>query len=501
MNYKMILRLCSLCFLIEALFLCIPMIYALCIGEDIIPYIVTIVAIAIVSVPLLLIKPTTKVLYARDGWFIAGAIWIGISIFGAIPYFICKMSPSFIDCLFETISGFTTTGASILREVESLPRGISMWRCLTNWIGGMGVLVFLLAIMPVGEVDMRTLHLLRAESPGPTTSKLVPKMTQTAKILYSLYFLLTLLTFIALLIAGMPVYDAVLHSWATAGTGGFSCKNQSIAFYDSTAINYILGIAMILFSINFTVYFHLAIRQFKAVLKNSEVIFHLSIILISIIAITANISRLFPSIFESIEHAFFQVSTIISTTGFATTNFDLWPTFSKVMLLLLMIMGGCAGSTSGGFKAIRSLILIKTARREVEKLTHPRLVHPIRVSGKTVDDEQVRGVTTFFIIYIMVIILSTTLISIDGFDFMTTFSATISTVNNIGPAFGAAGPNGNYADFSPISKMVMSVGMLIGRLEIYPIIMMFAPSTILLHFNEAKSIAKKAKQKRMKTKM
>jgi len=485
MNYKMILRLCSLCLLIEAVFMLIPTIYALCVGESSYPFLITIAILVAIGLPIvLLVKPSTKVLYARDGWFSAGVVWIVISLMGALPFFISRMSPSYIDCFFETVSGFTTTGASILTEVESLPASISMWRCLIIWLGGMGVLVFLLAFMSGDEVDMRSIHLLRAESPGPTASKLVPKMAQTAKILYIIYLILTVMTIIALVIAKMPLYDAVLHAWSAAGTGGFSCKNASIAYYNSTAINYILGIAMVLFSVNFVVFFHIVIRQFRAILKNSEFLFHISVVISSTIIIAINIHRMFPSIQKTIEHAFFQVSTIITTTGFASTDFNLWPTLSQTILMLLMIMGGCAGSTAGGIKAIRSLILIKTARREVSKLTHPNIVFPIKIAGKIIDDSQVQMVLTFFVLYICIIISSVLLLSLDGFDFLTTFSATLATVNNVGPGLGMVGPTGNYASFSPLSKVVMSFGMLLGRLEIFPILIIFIPSTFKLHYRQ-----------------
>ncbi len=500
MNYRMNLRLCSLCLLIEALFMLLPVAFAVYKGEALYPFLLTIAILLAVSLPvLLLVKPYTKVLYARDGWFTAGAIWILISLMGALPFYISGMSPSYIDCFFETVSGFTTTGASILTQVEHLPGSILMWRSLTNWVGGMGVLVFLLALLPVGEVDMRSLHLLRAESPGPTASKLVPKMAQTAKILYIIYFVLTMLTILALVLAKMPFYDAVLHAWSAAGTGGFSCRNASIAYYDSAAINYILGVAMLLFSLNFAVFFHLLIRQFKAVLKNAELLFHLAVVALSTTAIAINIHGMFPSVTKTIEHAFFQVSTIITTTGFASTNFDLWPTFSKSILLLLMVMGGCAGSTAGGIKAIRSLILLRIARREISKLTHPRKVQLVKVGGKAVEDEQLRSVTAFFVTYMVILIASVLLLSLDGFDFLTTFSATLATLNNIGPGLGMVGPSGNFSAFSPLSKVVMSMGMLLGRLEIYPILIMFAPSTFRLHKQEITEVGGRLKRKILKT--
>ncbi len=492
MNYRMIVRLCALCLLIESLFMVIPLSYALYAREDPMPFLITIGLLLVVGLPLaLLSKPYRRTLYARDGWFCAGFIWILISLAGALPFFLCGMFPTYIDCFFETVSGFTTTGASILAQVENLPRGILMWRSLTNWVGGMGVLVFLLALLPVAEVDNRSLHLLRAESPGPTASKLVPKMAQTAKILYSIYFVLTLLTIVALVLAKMPLYDAVLHAWSIAGTGGFSCKNASIAFYQSPAINYVCATAMLLFSFNFMIFFHLIVRQFKSVLRDSEFLFHIGVVTASVCMITVNINSMFPSVGSSIEHAYFQVSTIITTTGFASTDFNLWPSFSKALLLLLMVLGGCAGSTAGGIKAIRSVILLKAAKREVSRLTHPRMVNPVKINGKALDDSKVNSVMVFFVFYVLIVILCTLLLSLDGFDFLSTFSATLATFNNIGPGLGIVGPIGNYSQFSLVSKVVMSFGMLLGRLEIFPILYLFAPSTIKQHGEEISSVSRR----------
>ncbi|MDR0890208.1 MAG: TrkH family potassium uptake protein [Oscillospiraceae bacterium] len=485
MNYRMIARLCAFCLLIEAAFMLIPTAYAVYAGENVQSFLIPIAIAIAIGLPIILfLKPRSKSLYAREGWFSAGIIWIVISLLGALPFSFSGMFKSYIDCFVEIVSGFTTTGSSILKTVEQLPRSILMWRSLTNWIGGIGVLVFLLALMPVSEVDMRSLHLLRAESPGPTASKFVPKMAQTAKLMCIIYFVMTALTAIALVIAKMPFYDSILHAWSAAGTGGFSCKNLSIAYYNSTAINYILGVSMLLFSVNFIVFFNLIIRQFKSILKNTEFLFHIAVVVVSIVLITININRLFPSVGQSVEHAFFQVTTIISTTGFASTDFNLWPTFSKSLLLLLMLMGGCAGSTAGGIKAIRSVILLKTARREIGRLTHPRMVNPVKIGGKIVEDAQVRSVMVFFIIYVFVIIASVLLLSLDNFDFLTTFSATMATVNNIGPGFGMVGATGNFSEFSALSKLVMSFGMLLGRLELYPIIFIFAPGTFKMHFHE-----------------
>ncbi len=496
MNYRMIFRLCALCLLIEAGFMLIPLAYSIYKGEDIFPILFAIIIIVFISLPVILfVKPTSHVLYSRDGLFIAGAIWVLISIFGAFPFYFSGMFKTYVDCFFETVSGFTTTGASILKEVESLPRNILMWRSLTNWLGGMGVLVLLLAILPTTEVDMRSMCLLRAESPGPVASKLVPKMSQTAKILYLIYLFLTICTTVALLIAGMPLYDSILHSWSAAGTGGFSPKNLSIAYYNSSAINIICTISMLLFSLNFMVFFKIIMRQFKAILKDSEFIFYILLVLTSIAVISININSMYQTVGKSIEHAAFQVSTIISTTGFASTDFNNWPTFSKSILVLLMMLGGCAGSTAGGIKAIRTVILFKSARREIGRQVHPNLINPVKINSKAISDTKVGAVVYFFVLYIIVIFISTLIISIDGYDLISTFTAVIATFNNIGPGLELVGPIGNYSEFSQISKIIMSFDMLLGRLELFPIFILFAPSTFKMHketffsFNKGKILS------------
>ena len=492
MNYRMIAKLVSLCLLIVSLFMLLPIAYALYAREDIMPFVKTIGLAAIFCAPLLLFaKPRSKVLYARDSWFAAGVIWIVISLFGTLPFYFSGVLPSYIDCFFETVSGFTTTSATLLKNIEIVPQSVLMWRSLTNWIGGMGVLVLLLAMLPVAEMDTRSLHLLRAEAPGPGASKLVPKMARTAKILYLLYFVLTMLTFLALRIAKMPAFDALLHSWSIAGTGGFSIKNASIAHYDSTLINIICTVSMLLFSLNFTVFFQIVLRQFKSIFKNSELLFHIGVVLTSIAFISFNIRGMFSNFGLTFEHAAFQVSSIVTTTGLSSYNYDLWPTFTKAVMLVLMLMGGCAGSTAGGIKAIRTIILIKAARREIERLTHPRVVRPVRVSGKSLDDGKVTAALHFFFIYILIIIILTLLLALDGFDFLTTFSAAVATFNNIGPGFGLIGPGGNYEDFSQLSKLVMCLGMLLGRLEIFPVLILFLPSTFKLHGQEITFVAKR----------
>jgi len=488
----MIFRLLALCLLIESLFMLLPLTYGLFAGEDIMPFVYSIGISVAASLPFLLIfKPYSKVLYARDGWFTAGIIWVVISLFGTMPFYFSGLSKSFIDCFFETVSGFTTTGATLLTNIEAHSDSILMWRSLTNWVGGMGVLVLLLAILPGTESDMRALHLMRAEAPGPNASKLVPKMGQTAKILYILYFALTMATFIALILAGMPLFDALLHSWSASATGGFSPKNTSVAHYGSTAVNIIISVSMLLSSINFMVFFNLVMRQFKSVFKNSELLFHLSMLVICTITVTFNIRNLFPSFGHSIENAFFQVSSIMTTTGFSSGNYNSWPNLSKNILLILMVFGGCAGSTSGGLKTVRAVILLKAARREINRLTHSRIVRPIKVDTKAIDDAKVSAVIYFFLIYAIAIVLCMIILSLDGFDLETTFSAAIATFSNVGPGFGRIGATGNFSEFSQLSKVVLSFGMLLGRLEFFPIIILFVPSTFKLHGQEIAGVSKR----------
>ena len=485
MNYRMILRLCGFCLMIEAAFMLLPVCYALYAGESPAPMLRSMAVVLLFGLPLaLLARPRTHALYAREGWFSAGAIWLLISLGGALPFYFGELSDDFIHCLFESVSGFTTTNASILEDMDEHPRTLLMWRSLTSWLGGMGVLVFLLALLPGKEVDTRSIALLRAEAPGPTASKLVPKMSQTAKLLYVIYLCLTGVTALALLLAKMSPFDALIHAWSIAGTGGFSYRNESLAYYNSTAIHVICSVSMLLASLNFMLFFHLATRQFRAVYKDSELRFHLFTIVSSTAVIAWNLRRLFPGAGKALEHAFFQVSSLITSTGFSSANYDRWPTFSKMILLFLMVLGGCAGSTAGGLKSARVIILLKTGSREISRLLHPRMVRPVRLNGKPVDDAKVNQVLSFFMLYCCILFACALILSLDGLDLVSTFSAAVAALNNVGPGFGKVGPAGNYAAFSRPSLLTLSLAMLLGRLEIFPILILIAPNTLRMHYQE-----------------
>ena len=419
-------------------------------------------------------KPQDSTIYGKDGFIIIACAWILWSVFGALPFYISGEIPSYIDAVFETVSGFTTTGSTILTDIESMSKGMNFWRCLTHWIGGMGVLVFVMVI--VSLEDKNSMHLMRAEVPGPETDKLVPKARDTAKILYSMYFVLTLAEVIFLLAGGMDLYDSIIHSFSTAGTGGFNNRNSSVAFYDSAYIDGVITVFMLLFGINFNMYYLLLLKKVKDVFKNEETRAYLGIILGSTLLITINILSIYEKPLKAFRYAIFQVSAIITTTGFATANFDLWPEFSKCILLGLMIVGACAGSTGGGMKVSRVLILLKSIKREMKRLLHPKSVSIVKVNGKKVKDETLQGVYVYFISYVAIFILSVLLISLNNFDFATSFSGVLTTINNIGPGISAIGPIENFAKFSDFSKIVFCLDMLIGRLEIFPFLVLLSPN-------------------------
>ncbi len=419
-------------------------------------------------------KPENTRMTPKDGFVVVGLAWVLLSVFGALPFVISGSIPSFVDAFFETTSGFTTTGASILTEVESLDHGILFWRSFTHWVGGMGILVFLLAV--VSQSNDYSMHMLRAESPGPSVGKIVPKLKNTAKILYQMYFALTIVMTVCLMFAGMPLFDSICNAMATAGTGGFAIRNTSIAAYNSASIEMIITIFMIIFGVNFNIYYFIVVRKFKEILHNEELKVYFGIILVSIALITLNILGIYSNIWEALRYSSFSVATVISTTGFGTADFNLWPTLSKMILCLLMIIGACAGSTAGGLKVSRFMILIKSIRREIIKIANPREITRIRIDGKSVEDSLSGGVNIYFTIYIMIMLCSIALISIDGFDFETTVTSVLSCFNNIGPGLGLVGPTGNFSIFSDFSKMILSADMLLGRLEIFPLLLLMTPS-------------------------
>ena len=415
--------------------------------------------------------------YAREGFICVGISWIAISFFGCLPFFFTGEIPHFVDALFEMVSGFTTTGASILSDVEAMSYSLLYWRSFSHWLGGMGVLVFLLALAPNREAGSGfTMHLLRAESPGPNVGKLVPKMRTTARILYLIYIFLTLLDFVFLLCGGMPVFDVVCTAFGTAGTGGFGIKNNSIAGY-SPYIQNVCTVFMLLFGMNFSCYYLLLLKQVKAVWKDEELRLYAVIVLGSILLIVWNIHGYYGTLGETVRHAAFQVASVVTTTGFATTDFDLWPNFSKILLLMLMFVGACAGSTAGGLKVGRVLLLFKNLKRNIRRLLNPRRVEVVRVNGAKTSEEVLRNTNTYLAAYVLIMMISVLLVSVDELSIPTNISAVISCFNNIGPGVDMVGPTANYSVFSGFSKMVLIFDMLAGRLEIFPILILFSRST------------------------
>jgi len=421
-------------------------------------------------------KQENTVFYAKEGFVAVALIWIVLSFFGALPFWISGEIPSLTDALFETISGFTTTGASILNNVEGLSPSITMWRSFTHWVGGMGVLVFILAVLPLAGGGY-AMHIMRAESPGPSVGKLAPKVKTTAKILYVIYLSITLIQVLLLVLGGMPLFDSLATSFGTAGTGGFGIKNNSMAYYDSYYLQGVVTVFMILFGVNFNVYYLLRVRRFKEAFSCEEARAYLGIILASVIFITINIHGAFENVFQAFHHAAFQVASIITTTGFSTVDFDTWPQFSKTILIALMFIGACAGSTGGGMKVSRIMIWLKSVKSELSALIHPRSVKVLKLEGKALDSGIMRSVNNYFIAYFLIFAFSVLIVSLDNFDFTTTFTAVAATFNNIGPGLGGVGPMCNFSQLSALSKYVLMFDMLAGRLEIFPMLILFSPST------------------------
>ena len=479
MNFKIIGRFIAQILTIEGVFMIPALLISLFHGEQnaIYGFLIAIVAIAVAALLLFAIcRKAPKALDAREGMVCVGFSWIILSLFGCLPFFLSREIPSFIDALFEIVSGFTTTGSSILPDVEALSKGLLYWRSFSHWLGGMGVLVFLLAIAPGGKDAGFTMHLLRAESPGPSVGKLVPRMRKTAIILYLIYIVLTVINIVFLLIGKMPLFDAVCTAFGTAGTGGFGIKNDSMAGY-SPYLQNVTTVFMLIFGVNFSCYYLLLLRQFKNVFKDEELRTYLIIVFSAILMITLNIRSLYGTLSESVRHAAFQVGTIITTTGYATTDFDLWPAFSKGIIMFLMVVGACAGSTGGGLKIARLLILLKSLRRNITKVLNPRKVRLIRNNGEVMNESIVENTNAYLAAYVLIIIFSYILISLDGFSIGTNISAVLACFNNIGPGLEAVGPTCNFSQFSDFSKLVLSMDMLAGRLEIFPILVLFSRST------------------------
>ena len=478
MNYKMMGRFIAQILVVEGIFMIPAAIISLCCGEypAMWSFLISVAACCVVSLVLhLLCKGAPSAFFAKEGLVCVGLSWIVLSLFGCLPYWLSREIPSFVDAFFETVSGFTTTGSTIVTNVEGLSKGILYWRSFSNWLGGMGVLVFLLAFTS-GSGSGFTMHLLRAESPGPNVGKLVPKMRSTAVILYILYIVLTVFNFIFLLFGKMSVFDAVCSAMSTAGTGGFGVKNDSFSSF-SPYIQNVTTVFMLLFAVNFSCYYLLLLGQFKTVFKDEELRLYLGIIFGSILLITLDIRGLYGSLEESIRHASFQVATLVSSTGFATTDFDLWPSFSKAILLCLMVVGACAGSTGGGLKIARLMLLCKSLRRNIRQTLNPKKVMVVRNNGAAVDEKVLDNTNAYLAAYIIIIFGSFALLSLNGFSVETNFSAVVSCFNNMGPGFAAVGPTCTFADFSVFSKLILCLDMLLGRLEIFPILVLFSRST------------------------
>ena len=478
MNKKMVLNILGKIIWIEAGLLLAPFAVSLYyVNSSWLAFAVTIAVAVVCAFPLTYFcKTENKTIYAKEGFVIVSLAWIIMSVIGAMPFVLSKEIPSFVDAFFETVSGFTTTGASILDDVESLSEGLLFWRSFTHWIGGMGVLVFVMALA-AGLPD-RSIHIMRAEMPGPKVDKLVPKARETAKILYLIYVVMTVAEIVVLVLCKMSLFDAVVHTFGTAGTGGFGIKGDSIGGY-SPLIQWVITIFMFLFGVNFNLYYLLLLKRFKSALKSTELWVFVGVAVVACAAIAINISSMCSGIEEAIRLSAFQVSSIMTTTGYATTDFNLWPGLSKTILLVLMFMGACSGSTAGGFKVSRVMILIKGMRRELTRLLHPRSIKILKFEGKRLDEQTLASANSYLTVYVATLICLFLILSFENFDFETNFTAVVACFNNIGPGFGAVGPSASFSGYSYFSKLVLSAAMLLGRLEIFPLLLCFSRATWL----------------------
>lgn len=474
MNYRMIARILGMVLLITAALMLLPLIAGLYYGESVLNFIITIAATAALGGIFLLFKPKNRDIYAREGFAAVGLSWILMSLLGALPFVISGDIPHYVDALFETVSGFTTTGSSLLTDIEGMSRGCMFWRMFTHWIGGMGVLVFIMAVLPMsGEHSM---HIMRAEVPGPVVGKLVPRVRKTAAILYLIYMGLTAIETLFLLGGGMSFFEALLHAFATAGTGGFSTRGASIAAFNSLYIEIVISVFMLLFAVNFNLYFLLLLGRVRDVLKNQELRCFACIVAFSMLSIAWNISGQYSGFAEALRYSSFTVASLVSSTGFGTADFTQWPQYSQWLLVIIMFIGACAGSTGGGLKLSRVMLLIRAAFADLRHMIWPRRVNRVQMEGQRVEAAGIRAVFSYFALYMLMLLLGTLLISFDGFDTATNFTAALTCLSNMGPGLGLIGPNGNFSIFSDFSKLLMSLLMLIGRLEIYPILVLFFPS-------------------------
>lgn len=472
MNKSIILHIIGWILTVEACLMILPCIIALIYKEKSgFAFLIAISICLLVGLPLCLRKLKSRIFFAKEGFFSVALGWIVLSMAGALPFYISEEIPSYIDALFEIISGFTTTGSSILKDVEALSYCMLFWRSFTHWIGGMGVLVFILAILPMSGGER--MHIMRAESPGPSTEKLVPRMRNTATILYAIYLGMTILQIFLLLLGGMPWFDATTLAFGSAGTGGFAIKNSSVADY-TTYQQAVITVFMFLFGVNFNIYYLILFRKFKSAIRSEELRAYFLIVLTAIILISLNLGGL-KGFFGTLHHSAFQVSSIITTTGYATVNYNEWPTFSKFILVFIMFIGACAGSTGGGIKVSRIVILFKAVRKELSYLIHKRSIKILKFDGNKIEHETMRSINVFFVTYIFIFVVSVLFVSLDNFDFTTSFTAIAATLNNVGPGLEVVGPIGNFSEFSILSKFVMMFAMLAGRLEVFPLLLLFSP--------------------------
>ena len=471
----------------EAVLLLFPMLVGVLYAENnLICFLLPVLILLAVGVPLSFVKSKDRSIFAKEGFVIVALAWIILSLVGALPFVISGEIPNYIDAVFETVSGFTTTGASILKDVEILSKSLMFWRLFTHWIGGMGVLVFVLAVLPAGSTG--AMHLFRAESPGPTASKLVSRLTFTARILYLIYAAMTVFEVVFLICGGLPFYDALLYSFSTAGTGGFSITNAGVSAYNSAYVEIVIAVFMLLFSINFNVYYLILIGQVKKAFKSEELRIYLVVVLVATVAIAINILSSVSSFWQALRYSFFQVTAISSTTGLSSVDFDKWPIFSKTILIALTIIVACAGSTGGGIKMSRLVILVKSSYKDIKKMINPRSVVSVSFENEPVQRETERHIRTYFILWVLIVVASILLLSLDGGasenilkmgfnEFSTHFSATLACIGNVGPGIEAVGPTMNYSIYSPFSKILLSFLMFVGRLEIFPMLILFAPRT------------------------
>ncbi len=477
MNYKMVAYVLGRMMMVVAILLCLPFLLAIFTNEPTqLAFLIPILGLLLLGGILSFKRPKDTEFYAKEGLVIVALAWLLTSLFGALPFTLSGEVPSFVDAFFETVSGFTTTGATILTDIEKLPNSLLFWRSFTHWIGGMGVLVFVLAVLPKSHAG-QSMHIMRAEVPGPQVGKLVSRMRSTARILYGIYIFMTAMEVICLVAVGMPFFDSVLNAFSTAGTGGFCLKNASIAAYDSAVVDGIIGVFMLLFGINFNLFYLILTGNVLQALKSEELRWYLGIIGAATLAITLNIMPQYEGFLNAFRYAFFQVSSVITTTGFITADYGLWPTFSQTILMVIMFIGACAGSTGGGIKVSRLVVLVKASIREIRQQSRPRSVTAITLEGKAVEDKTINGVMGYMSMYVLVFAVSHLIVSLEPISFASTFTAVSTCMNNVGPGLDAVGPVNNFFALSDLSKLVLSVDMLAGRLELLPILVLFSPKT------------------------